>query len=111
MNGSEDGFAFNLQILLWKIIAWKPSFWPDTNEQLKHHYEHKLWDSYYVAIAHRALQVSDNMESFTQFCGHLAMTFSDKSKSGKTSSHVSTVEVSSSTILEEPGEPKLSTNS
>ena len=43
-----------------------------------------------------------------QFWDHLVVTFSGRSKSGKTSSHASSEEVSSSILLEEAGEPKLS---
>ena len=68
-NESEDVFADDLQILVRKIIAQKPSFRAEANEQLKHQYAHKLHDQYYAAIAHSALQTSDHMETFTQFCG------------------------------------------
>ena len=63
----EDMFADDLQVLVWKIIAGKPEFRKDANEQLKSQYAHKLKDPYYVAIAHSMLQSSDNMESFTEF--------------------------------------------
>ena len=80
-NESEDVFVDDLQILVRKIIAHKPSFRAEANKQLKHQYAHKLHDQYYAAIAHSALQTSDHMESFTQFCGHLALIFgSHKSK-------------------------------
>ena len=68
-NELEDVFADDLQILVRKIIAHKPSFRAEANEQLKHQYAHKLYDQYYAAIAHSALQTSDHMETFTQFCG------------------------------------------
>ena len=74
-NESEDVFADDLQILVRKIIARKPSFRPEANEQLKHQYTHKLHDQYYAAIAHSVLQTSDHMESFTQSHVHLALTF------------------------------------
>ena len=77
----------DLQILVWKIIAYQSSFFTDANEQLKHQYAHKLWDLYYVAIACSALQMSYSTQSCTQFHGHLAMTFGGRSKSGKTTSH------------------------
>ena len=51
------------------------------------------------------------MESFTQFQGHLAVTFSGCSKSGKTGSHTASVEVSSCVISDEAGEHRLSKNS
>ena len=64
-NELEDVFADDLQILVRKIIACKPSFRAEANEQLKHQYAHKLHDQYYAAIAHSALQTSDPIESFT----------------------------------------------
>ena len=50
-NELEDAFADDLQILVWKIIAPKPSFRAEANEQLKSQYAHKLHDQYYAAIA------------------------------------------------------------
>ena len=79
---SKDIFANDPQILVWKIIAQKPEFGVDANEQLKKQYAHKLWDPYYMAIAHRTLEMSDRTESFTQSCGCLAMTFGGSSKLG-----------------------------
>ena len=32
---SKDAFAYDLQVLVWKIIARKPEFRKDANEQLK----------------------------------------------------------------------------
>ena len=43
-NHTEDVFDDDLQILVWKITAHKPSFRMEANEQLKHQYVHKLWD-------------------------------------------------------------------
>ena len=74
-NESEDALADDLQILVWKIIAQKPSFRAEANEQLKNQYAHKLHDQYYAAIAQSVLQTSDPSETFTQFRGHLALTF------------------------------------
>ena len=64
-NELEDVFANDLQILVRKIIAWKPFFRAEANEQLKHQYAHKLHDQYYAAIAHSVLQTSNPMETFT----------------------------------------------
>ena len=50
-NELEDAFTDDLQILVWKIIAPKPSFRAEANEQLKSQYAHKLHDQYYAAIA------------------------------------------------------------
>ena len=52
-NKLEDAFADDLQILVWKIIARKPSFRAEANEQLKSQYAHKLHDQYYAAIAQK----------------------------------------------------------
>ena len=68
-NELKDAFADDLQILVRKIIAQKPSFRAKANEQLKHQYAHKLHDQYYAAIAHSVLQTSDPTETFTQFWG------------------------------------------
>ena len=108
---SKDAFADDLQVLVWKIIARKPEFRKDANEQLKSQYAHKLKDLYYVAIACSMLQSSDYTESFLQFQGHLAMTFGGQSRSGKTGSHTAAVEASSCVISEEVGECRLSRNS
>ena len=105
---SKEAFADELQILVCKIIARKPEFRGDANEQLKSQYTHKLKDPYYAAIAHSMLQSSEDSESFTQFQGHLAMTFGGRSKSGKTSSHIAAIETSSYVISEEAGECRLS---
>ena len=110
-NESEEVFADYLQILVCKIIARKPEFREDANEQLKSQFAHKLKDPYYAAIARSMLQSLEDSESFTQFRGHLAMTFGGRSKSGKTSSHTAAIETSSYVILEEAGECKLSKNS
>ena len=110
-NESEEAFADDLQILVCKIIARKPEFREDVNEQLKCQFAHKLKDPHYAAIARSMLQSSEDTESFTQFRGHLAMTFGGRSKSGKTSSHTAAIETSSYVISEEAGERKLSKNS
>ena len=53
---SEDAFVDNLQVLVQKIIARKPEFTKDANEQLKNQYFHKLKDPYYAAIVCSMLQ-------------------------------------------------------
>ena len=110
-NESEEAFVDDLQILVCKIIARKPEFQEDANEQLKSQFAHKLKDPYYASIARSMLQSSGDSETFTQFRGHLAMMFSGRSKSGKTSSHTAAIETSSYVISEEAGECKLSKNS
>ena len=110
-NESEDAFTDDLQILVRKIIAPKPSFRAEANEQLKHQYAHKLHDQYYTAIACSALQTSNPMETFTQFHGQLALTFGSHSKSGKISCWATAIETTASTISKVSQEPKLSKNS
>ena len=110
-NESEEAFADELQILVCKIIARKPEFREDANEQLKSQFVHKLKDPYYAAIVRSMLQSSENCESFTQFWGHLAMTFGGRSKLGKTSSHTAAIETSPYVISEKAGEHRLSKNS
>ena len=110
-NESKEAFADELQILVCKIIARKPEFREDANEQLKSQYAHKLKDPYYAAITRSMLQSSEDSESFTQFWGCLAMTFGGRSKSGKTSSHTAAIKTSSYVISEETGEHRLSKNS
>ena len=108
---SEDAFADDLQVLVWKIIARKLEFRKDANEQLKSQYAHKLKDLYYAAIAHNMLQSLDDTESFMQFRGCLTMTFGGQIRSRKTGSHTATVEASSYVISKEVGECRLSRNS
>ena len=110
-NESEEAFADELQILVCKITARKPEFREDANEQLKSQYVHKLKDPYYAAIAQSMLQSSEDLESFTQFQGHLAMMFAGRSKLGKTSSHTAAIKTSSYVISEETMEHRLSKNS
>ena len=94
-----------------KIIARKPSFRAEANEQLKNQYAHKLHNQYYAAIAHSVLQTYHPSETFTQFRGCLALTFSSHSKSGKVSSQTAAIETTASVISEVSREPKLSKNS
>ena len=110
-NESEDAFADDLQILVRKIIARKPSFRAEATEQLKSQYAHKLHDQYYAAIARSVLQTSDPSETFTQFRGRLALTFGSRSRSGRVSSRTAAIETTASVISEVSREPKLSKNS
>ena len=66
-NESEEAFADELQILVCKIIARKPEFREDANEQLKSQFTHKRKDPYYAVIARSMLQSLEHSESFTQF--------------------------------------------
>ena len=99
-NELEDAFADDLQILVRKIIAQKPSFRAEANEQLKNQYAHKLHDQYYAEIAQSLLQTSDPLETFTQFRWHLALTFGSWSRSGKVSSWTAVIETTASVISE-----------
>ena len=99
-NESGDVFANDLQIPVRKIIAQKPAFRAEANEQLKHQYAHKLHDQYYAAIAHSMLQTSDPMETFTQFHGQLTLAFGSHSRLGKISSHAAAIETTALTISE-----------
>ena len=110
-NELEDVFADDLQILVRKIIARKPSFRAEANEQLKHQYAHKLHDQYYAAIACSVLQTSDPTETFTQFQGQLALTFGSCSRLGKVSFRTAAIETTASMISEGSQEPKLLKNS
>ena len=62
-NESEEALADELQILVHKIIARKPEFREDANEQLKSQYAHKLKDPYYAEIAQSMLQSLEDSES------------------------------------------------
>ena len=72
---TKDTFVDDLQVLARKTIAQKSSFRKEANQQLKAQYVHKLWDKYYAAMAHSALQSSPEEESFTKFWGHLVTMF------------------------------------
>ena len=111
-NELEDAFADDLQILVRKIIAQKPSFRAEANEQLKNQYAHKLHDQYYAAIACSMLQTSNPSETFKQFRGCLTLFFfGSRSKSGKVSTQTAAIETTASVISEVSQEPKLSKNS
>ena len=93
----RDTFAHDLQVLAQKIIVQKPSFHLEVNQQLKAQYAHKLWDPYYVAMAHSTMQSSTEEETFTRFHGCLVTMFDGhgrQSKSSATSSGID-IEVSS----------------
>ena len=72
---SKYAFTDELQVQVCKLIARKPEFRQDANEQLKSQYAHKWIYPYYAAIAHSMLQSLDDSENFMQFQGHLAMMF------------------------------------
>ena len=72
---TKNIFTDDLQVLARKIIAHKPSFCLEANNQLKAQYAHKLWDPYYVAMAHSTLKSSLEKEPFTRFWGCLVTMF------------------------------------
>ena len=82
---TEDTFADDLQELARKIIVCKPSFCQEANNQLKAQYMHKLWDSYYAAMAHSTLQSSPEEETFTRFWGCLVTIFGGHTKQSTSS--------------------------
>ena len=88
------------RFLVRKIIAHKPSFRAEANEQLKNQYVHKLHNQYYAAIAHSVLQTSNPSETLTQFLGQLELTFGSHSKLGKVSSQTVAIETTASMISE-----------
>ena len=106
---TKDTFADNLQVLAQNIIAHKPSFHLEADNQLKAQSMHKLWDPYYVAMDCYALQSSLEEETFTRFWGCLVTMFGGHarwSKSSVTSKGIDT-EVNQISDLES----KLSKNS
>ena len=106
---TEDTFADDLQVLARKIIACKPSFWKEANQQLKAQYAHKLWDQYYAAMACSALQSSLEEESFTKFWGQLVTMFGGCAKQSQSSA--TTTSIDSNVHLINETEGKLSKNS
>ena len=68
---AKETFTDDLHVLARKIIAHKPSFHLEANQQLKAKYVHKLQDPYYVAMVHSAMQSFPEKETFTRFQGHL----------------------------------------
>ena len=93
---TKDTFTDTLQVFARKIIACKPSFRLETIVHLKAQYVHKLWDPFYVAMAHSALQSPLQGETFTRFQGHLATMFGGhmrQNRSSATSSGNDTVVV------------------
>ena len=83
--GTEDTFAADLQVLARKIIANKPSFWLETNSQLKAQYVHTLGDPYYVAMAHSTPQSSLEEETLTSFRGCLVTMFGGRARQSRSS--------------------------
>ena len=109
---TKDTFADDLQVLAKKIIVWKPSFHKEANQQLKAQYAHKLWDQYYAAMAHSALQSCPEDESFTKFRGCLVTMFGGSARQSRSSaSSATTMSIDSEVNQIGDLEDKLSKNS
>ena len=87
----------------------KPSFRKEANQQLKAQCAYKLWDQYYAAMAHNALQSSLEEESFTRFQGQLVTMFEGHTKQSQSSAATSSIDSDVSLVRETEG--KLSKNS
>ena len=59
---------------------------------------HKLWDTYYVAMAHSAMQSSPEEETFTRFQGHLVTMFGGCMRQSKVSATSSGIDAEVSEI-------------
>ena len=77
---TEDAFADELQILVWKIVAQKLEFIHEANQALKHQYAQNLRDPYFGVVARGQCLSSPDSESFTQFRGRLALMFNSRGK-------------------------------
>ena len=110
---TEDTFADDMKVLARKIIAQKPSFKKEANQQLKPQYVHKLWDQYYTAMAHSALQSSLEKESFTGFQGHLVNMFGGHARQSQSSasSAATSSSIDTNVSLIKESDSKLSKNS
>ena len=86
---TEDAFADELQILVWKIVARKPEFIHEANQALKHQYAQNLRDPYFGVVARGQCLSSPDSESFTQFRGRLALMFNSRGKQQRARATVS----------------------
>ena len=77
---TEDAFADELQILVWKTVAWKPEFIHEANQALRHQFAQNLRDPYFGVVARGQCLSSPDSESFTQFRGRLALMFNSRGK-------------------------------
>ena len=77
---TKDAFADELQILVQKIVAWKPEFIHEANQALKHQFAQNLRDPYFGVVARGQCLSSPDSESFTQFRGRLALMFNSRRK-------------------------------
>ena len=110
---TKDTFADDLQVLARKIIAPKPSFRKEANQQLKVQYAHKLQNQYYAAMTCSALQSYPEEEFFMRFWQYLVMMFGGHARQSQLSvssaATSSGIETNVSLIKEDQG--KLSKNS
>ena len=86
---TEDAFADELQVLVWKIVARKPEFIHEANQALKHQYAQNLRDPYFGVVARGQCLSSPDSESFTQFRGRLALMFNSWGKQQRARATVS----------------------
>ena len=77
---TEDAFADELQVLVRKIVAWKPESKSETYQVLKHQFAQNLRDPYFGVMARGQCLFSPDSESFTQFWGQLALMFNSRGK-------------------------------
>ena len=77
---TEDAFADELQVLVRKIVAWKPESIREANQALKHQFAQNLRDPYFGVVARGECLSSPDSESFTQFWVRLALMFNSWGK-------------------------------
>ena len=74
----KDAFADQLQVLVRKIVVWKPKFKSKANQALKHQFAQNLRDPYFRVVAKGQYLSSLDSESFTQFWGQLALMLNSR---------------------------------
>ena len=77
---TEDAFADELQVLVRKIVAWKPEFKREANQALKHQFVQNLRGPYFRVVARGQCLSSPDSESFTQFWGQLVLMCNSRGK-------------------------------
>ena len=89
---TKDAFADELQVLVCKIIACKPSFRTEVNKAFKHQCAYHLHNPNYVAIARCQLKGSPEIETFIKFYGQLAVFLGEWNTYSKIGTSISEVE-------------------
>ena len=102
---TKDAFADELQVLVRKIVAWKPEFKSEANQALKHHFAQNLRDPYFRVVARDSVCLPLT-QSFTKFQGWLALMFNSRGKQ-----HAKVVNATSSPFDYGDTEEHLSHNS